>query len=144
MQRILDSHSGAGVRHRKYNHYLKGVFWCNRCGGRMIFTPGKGNGGTYFYFVCSKRIRGNCQQPYVLAEELERELERYFVRMHIEPEVRETITQAMDNTLCDEQVVEARLRGQIARRLKELDGLKIATSTGSVTRSGRGTSSRPR
>lgn len=124
VQRILDSHSGAGVRKRKYNHYLKGIFWCARCGHRLVFQPANGNGGMYYYFVCSGRIRKTCDQPYVLAEEMERELERYFVRMHIKPEVHEKINERMDETLRDEQAVEARLRTQIARRLKELDQLE--------------------
>ena len=41
VQRVLDSHSGAGVRSRRFNHYLKSVFWCARCGKRMIFQRAK-------------------------------------------------------------------------------------------------------
>jgi DNA invertase Pin-like site-specific DNA recombinase len=68
VQRILDSHSGAGVRSRTFNHYLKGVFWCARCDKRMIFQRAKGNGGVYYYFACTGRRHGTCDQPYVLAE----------------------------------------------------------------------------
>jgi DNA invertase Pin-like site-specific DNA recombinase len=125
VQRIIDEHSGAGVRQRKYNHYLKGVFWCARCERRMIFTPGKGNGGTYYYFVCSGRIKRKCDQPYVLVEELERELPgHYGLHARLHGDIREQITRAMDETLKDEQAVQTRLRAQMTRRLKELDQLE--------------------
>jgi site-specific DNA recombinase len=122
VQRIIDAHSGAGVRQRKYNHYLKGVFWCARCERRMIFTPGKGNGGTYYYFVCAGRIKRKCDQPYVLVEELERELvDHYRQHARLDDDVREKISRAIDDTLKDGQEVQTRLRTQITRRLKELD-----------------------
>jgi hypothetical protein len=36
VQKVLDSHSGAGVRKRTHNHHLKGVLWCARCESRFI------------------------------------------------------------------------------------------------------------
>ncbi len=36
VQRVFDSHQGAGVRNRTHHHYLKGTLWCNRCGKRFI------------------------------------------------------------------------------------------------------------
>src|SRR5581483_4258268 len=124
VQRILDSHSGAGVRSRKYNHYLKGTFWCDRCGHRLIFQPANGNGGLYYYFVCGQRLRKACDQPYVLADVLERALERYYVRVHLTDEFRHRVARAVDDTLSDSQAVEHRLKAQITRRLGELDRLE--------------------
>jgi site-specific DNA recombinase len=122
VQRVLDSHSGSGARSRKWNHYLKGVFGCARCGSRMIFQRAKGNGGTYYYFACSKkRVDHTCDQPYVLADVLDRELLRYFAGAHLADDLRERIAQVMDETLADEQEVHTRVRARLNARLKELD-----------------------
>jgi len=124
VQRVLDSHSGSGVRTRKYNHYLKGLFWCARCDHRLVFQPANGNGGMYYYFVCSGRIRKICDQPYVLVDHMEGVLERYYVRVHLSREFRGRVAGAIDGTLSDEHDIERRLRTQITRRLKELDQLE--------------------
>ncbi len=123
VQRILDSHSGAGVRQRKYNHYLKGIFWCARCGHRMVFqrTTGK-SGGVYYYFGCGGRQRLKCRQPFVLVEELERELDRhYLLHARLDDAFCARATEAIEEALRDEQAVERRLRTQITARLTELD-----------------------
>ena len=57
VQRVLDAHSGSGVRQRQHPHYLKGVVWCGRCKHRFTIMPGRGNGGTYFYFLCHGRSK---------------------------------------------------------------------------------------
>ncbi|MCA1676094.1 MAG: recombinase family protein, partial [Actinobacteria bacterium] len=49
VQRVLALRGGGGTRQRHHHHWLKGLIWCGRCGKRLIVTPGKGNGGTYFY-----------------------------------------------------------------------------------------------
>lgn len=50
VQRVLDSHSGSGVRRRVHHHYLKGLLWCERCRARFILQRAKGRlGGEYFY-----------------------------------------------------------------------------------------------
>ncbi len=121
VQRVLDSHSGAGVRSRKFNHYLKGVFWCARCSKRLIFQRANGNGGIYYYFACSGRRRGTCDQPYVLAEELEQKLERYNSRVRLTDSFRLEVTGQIDESLLDELAVQARIRDRLSARLKELD-----------------------
>lgn len=124
VQRVIDSHSGAGVRTRKYNHYLKGLFWCARCGYRLVFQPANGNGGLYYYFVCGSRIRKNGDQPSVLVEHMERALECCYVRVRLTEEFRRTVATTIDHSLSDEHEVEVRLRAQIARRLAELDRME--------------------
>src|SRR6266851_1963514 len=65
VQKVLDSHSGAGTRTRTHNHYLKGVLWCARCEHRFVVTLAKGNGGEYLYLFCRGRQEGLCDQPYL-------------------------------------------------------------------------------
>jgi DNA invertase Pin-like site-specific DNA recombinase len=121
VQRVLDSHSGSGARSRKFNHYLKGIFWCGRCGKRLVFQRAKGNGGVYYYFACSGQRHRRCDQPYVLAEELERKLERYYARVRLTEEFRQEVTGKVDDTLLDELAVQARIKTRLSARLKELD-----------------------
>jgi site-specific DNA recombinase len=121
VQRVLDSHSGAGVRTRKWAHYLRGVFFCGRCGSRMTFQRTKGNGGEYFYYGCNNARHQECDQPYVLVEELERQLERYYLRVALNEEIRQQITAKIDETMRDEQDTQARIQERVAARLKELD-----------------------
>jgi hypothetical protein len=121
VQRVLDSHSGAGARSRKFNHYLKGTFWCGRCGKRLVFQRAKGNGGVYYYFACSGQRHRMCDQPYVLAEELERKLERYYARVRLTDGFRQEVTGKVDDTLLDELAVQARIKTRLSARLKELD-----------------------
>jgi DNA invertase Pin-like site-specific DNA recombinase len=48
VQRILDSHSGSGVRYRTHPHYLNGLLWCDWCGHRFILQRAQGRqGGVY-------------------------------------------------------------------------------------------------
>jgi site-specific DNA recombinase len=114
--RVQDSHSGAGVRSRKYNHYLKGVFWCARCGSRTIFQRANGKGGTYYYFACGGMRRHTCDQPYMLAEELEQALLQYYVGVCLTDDFHQRVARRVDKTLLDEQGVQTRIR----TRLKEL------------------------
>ncbi|MEO8352597.1 MAG: DUF1553 domain-containing protein, partial [Chthoniobacteraceae bacterium] len=58
-----------GIKQRQHHHYLKGSLWCAECGSRLIYSRSTGNGGTYDYFFCVGRQRGNnCTQKYVSAE----------------------------------------------------------------------------
>lgn len=121
VQEVLDSHSGAGTRKRKHNHYLKGVFWCKRCNSRMGMTPANGNGGTYYYYFCLGARRGVCDQPYVLIEDLEKETLRYYAHVQLSEAFRQEVTTQVEETLQDEQSVNDRVRKRHNQRLKELD-----------------------
>jgi len=68
VQRVLALHGGGGTRQRTHNHYLKGLLWCGRCGRRLVVMPGRGNGGTYFYYLCRGRQDHACDLPYLRIE----------------------------------------------------------------------------
>jgi len=64
VQRLLDTHSGAGTRYRTDHHYLKGLLWCDRCQRRFIVQRAQGRHGVvYFYFFCRGRQEGICDHP---------------------------------------------------------------------------------
>jgi Recombinase zinc beta ribbon domain len=71
---------------RQHNHYLKGMLWCGRCGRRMVVIPGRGNGGTYFYYLCRGRQEHVCDQPYVRIEKVEDLVTRHFATVALSEE----------------------------------------------------------
>jgi len=122
VQRILDAHSGSGVRQRQHQHYLKGLVWCGRCQHRYIIMPGRGNGGEYFYFMCRGRQQKLCDQPYIPTDVMERLIEQHYAHAVILPDdarakVREAIHAAIDTyfELNEEQ------RALFTRQLEKLD-----------------------
>lgn len=79
VQRVLDSHQGAGVRERSHPHYLKGWLWCYRCDKRFIVQRAVGrHGGEYYYFFCVGRQNGTCDHPYVPVETMEEAVAQYY------------------------------------------------------------------
>lgn len=79
VQRILDSHSGAGTRERSHNHYLKGLLYCGRCKYRLIVQRAVGQrGGEYYYFFCRGRQQGLCDLPFVPVEVMEDAVVTYY------------------------------------------------------------------
>ena len=121
VQDVLDSHGGSGIRTRKHHHYLKGAFWCNRCGSRFGLHRAHGNGGIYYYFFCHASRRHECDQPYVPLEDLERETEKYFARVKLGDAFREAVAAKVDATLLDELTVQEARRKRVTTRLKEID-----------------------
>jgi site-specific DNA recombinase len=121
VQRVLDSHSGTGVRSRKFNHFLKGVFFCARCSNRFIISRAKGNGGVYFYYYCHGTKLGQCDQPYAPIEDLEKELLHYYQRVTLTDSFRQAVTRYVDETLSDEQATNRQLVVRITRRTAELE-----------------------
>jgi site-specific DNA recombinase len=122
VQRVLDSHSGAGTRTRKHTHYLRGVFHCARCGHRMIFQQAKGNGGIYHYYFCAgRRQDGICDQPYVSQDDLEREVLAYYATVRLTDDFRRDVASKVDETLLDELSINEQLRKRLKKRLADLD-----------------------
>ena len=121
VQRVLDTHQGAGVRQRKHNHYLKGIFFCARCGNRYILQRAKGNGGIYYYFYCHGTKRAGCTQPYVPLEDLEHELERHYTTVRLTDDFRAEVAAKVEETLRDEQTTNSLLEKRLTKRLAELD-----------------------
>jgi site-specific DNA recombinase len=78
VQELLKAHQLSGDRSRKYEHYLKGSIFCGECGGRLVYSPVKGNGGYYEYFKCYARYnrQTDCTSPHLSVEKVELAVER--------------------------------------------------------------------
>ena len=122
VQRILDSHSGAGIRECTYNHYLKGTIWCSRCKSRYIVQRAVGNGGEYFYWLCRGRQRGLCDQPYIPIDVVEEAVARYYGDvLTLDPEWLLAVREGVDASVAADRGLPAELREQYEKRLEVLD-----------------------
>jgi site-specific DNA recombinase len=68
VQEQLKQRSRPRKSRNKHDFPFTGLFTCGECGGAITAQYGKGNGGIYVYYRCSKK-HGKCYQPY-LREEL--------------------------------------------------------------------------
>ena len=78
VQRVLAMRGGGGSCDRRHDHYLKGAVWCARCGRRLIIALGRGNGGTYFYYLCRGRQEKKCSLPYLAVSAVSKAVERHY------------------------------------------------------------------
>ncbi len=77
VQMILQERDQHVLKPRRHHHYLRGLLSCGRCGSRLQYTTGRGNGGEFDYFVCARRHSGGgCDLPYLAAVEVERRIEQ--------------------------------------------------------------------
>jgi cytochrome c553 len=72
-----------GERQRQHHHYLKSLVWCGRCHdhgieSRLIYVRANGRGGEYWYFMCAARQRGQCDSPYMRAEDVEETVQAHY------------------------------------------------------------------
>jgi len=123
VQRILDSHSGSGARHRSHNHYLKGVLWCGRCKYRLIVQRAVGRqGGEYYYFFCRGRQEGVCDLPFMPVEVMEDAVAGYYGHAVTLPaEYLAQVRAGVDEAVSDHHELSDALREQYAKRLDALD-----------------------
>jgi site-specific DNA recombinase len=122
VQRILDAHSGSGIRHQKHNHYLKGTLWCARCTSRLIVQRAEGNGGEYFYFDCRGRQKGLCDLPYIPIDVLEAAVARYYGdALVLDPAWLQIVRDGVDAAVAEQRGLPEGLREQYDKRLEALD-----------------------
>lgn len=54
VQMIFDERDQHVIKPRRHNHYLRGLLTCRRCGSRLQYTTGRGNGGEFDYtYACA-------------------------------------------------------------------------------------------
>jgi DNA invertase Pin-like site-specific DNA recombinase len=122
VQQVLAAHNRAGEKDRKHHHYLKGTLYCERCGSRLTYTRARGNGGTYWYFVCIGRITGTgCSLPYLPADAVEERVTAYWRRIQLDEERVEELRRLLGTALSGMQRVSKR---EVARQRRRIDGLK--------------------
>ena len=127
VQELLEYRRINGDRSWRHKHHLKGITYCGRCGSKMGYGPSKGKTGvTYEYFFCLGRHTGrkSCDLPYLLAEELEKRVERIWEALRYPDEFISEV-RAKTHQMLDDQLVDTTyLKREQARRLKDLETKK--------------------
>lgn len=122
VQRILDAHAGSGTRQRQHPHYLKGLVWCGRCKHRYTIMPGRGNGGTYFYFMCRGRQQHLCKQPYVPVDVMEQAVEQHYATTVVmPPEILELVRTGVEAAVSQHYELSEDIRADLDKQLEKLD-----------------------
>jgi hypothetical protein len=102
VQRVLALRGGGGTRQRQHDHWLKGLIFCGRCHKRLIVMPGKGNGGTYFYFMCRGRQARSCELPYLKVQAVEKIIEQHYATVRLSNQFRDDVRRQLDDTVLTE------------------------------------------
>ncbi len=103
-------------------HYLKGSLWCGRCRSRLTFIRVNGNGGTYEYFFCLGRQRGNgCTQPYVAVTRIEQAVLDHYARVSLTQTEADAIRVMVGDYLRQARARSEQEVGRQRRRVVELE-----------------------
>ena len=117
VQQVMRSHDTAGVRTRSHNHHLKGLLFCEACGGRLCLTNAKGK---YLYFFCLGR-RDGCDQRYVAADEIEQRVGALYGRMKMDVAALQTAEDAFKQEMDEQHRTAAPRIDEAKRQLTQLD-----------------------
>lgn len=125
VQTVLGTHRSAADATQVHEHYLKGTVFCGQCGSRLLVCNAKSSQGTiYPYFVCASRHggRGTCTRQAMLIEQVERLVERFYVKVQIDPETIEAVS-GMIHARFDEMMAEGAAElADLASRRTQLEG----------------------
>ena len=95
VQALLSARSVAGDRPHKHQHYLRGTLYCAKCGGRLVYSRHRGNGGMYEYFCCIKRLSrqqgGRCDSRHYSVPQVEQAIAEHYRTVNLTERVREAI-----------------------------------------------------
>jgi site-specific DNA recombinase len=124
VQDVLAAHAHAGEKDRTHPHYLRGSIFCSDCGGRLVYSEQKGNGGTYAYFWCVKRKTkaNNCHRRAMRVERVEDAIIDFYADMTLSPERIEQIQTSVRAELATQQREAARRARRATRRRTQVEG----------------------
>ena len=95
VQALLAARSVAGDRPHKHQHYLRGTLYCAKCGGRLLYSRHRGNGGMYEYFCCIKRLSrqqgGRCDSRHYSVPQVEQAIAEHYRTVNLTERVREGV-----------------------------------------------------
>ncbi len=122
VQQLLTGLPGNGARQRRYNHYLKGVVWCERCKHRLIVMRGKSQTGElYFYYVCRGRQEAVCDLPYLRVRQVEQAVEAHYHNVRLPGSTRRRLLDLLDDDSLLIQADDQVKREHSLARLTELE-----------------------
>jgi site-specific DNA recombinase len=120
VQDVLRAHDRVGVRHRRHDHYLKGLLFCGECGRRLSLTLAKGR---YLYFYCLGQrghVRTGCRQPYLLAGDAEALVEDVYRRVQLPASWVEQLTAEMEAEIAQRRAESMERRTALIKKLAKI------------------------
>lgn len=123
VQAIMEERSAPTRRDRSHFHYLKKQLYCDRCAkagrtSKLVFTVAK---GSYEYFVCMARQRGECDLPHLPALLVEDYVVRHYETIDLPEDFVAVVTKAVTDAITDEQSSLRELHASLEKRLREID-----------------------
>ena len=115
--RVHPAWRATGTRTRTHNHHLKGLLFCEGCGGRLCLTNAKGR---YLYYFCLGR-RDGCDQRYVAADEVEQRIGALYGRMKMDDVALQTAEEAFRQEMDEKQRTAAPRIERAKRQLTQLE-----------------------
>jgi site-specific DNA recombinase len=106
VQDLLAAHAHRGEKDRVHPHYLRGTIYCSACGGRLVYSENKGNGGTYTYYLCAKKKtrESDCTRPAIRLERIEDGIATFYRQFRIKKQHAEQIRQAVRDELAHQEI----------------------------------------
>lgn len=138
IQDILAAHRHAGEKDRKWPHYLRGSIFCGACGGRLVFSRHRGNGGLYEYYHCVKKKlkANNCRRGGIRLHAVEDGIARFYQTFQLPPEriaeLRDAVLDEFQTQRNDAQENAERAKKRLARLRDERSKLMQAHYAGAV------------
>lgn len=125
VKEVLASRNRQGDRDRVHFHYLKGLAYCEVCHAqgresRLIYSQSTGNGGTYEYFTCSAKLKGECSMPGIRAEELEDAVAKAVATERIASDTLDRIDRGISEVIDDLQATERQSRDALRTQLAKI------------------------
>ncbi|WP_082822809.1 recombinase family protein [Microbacterium sp. T32] len=141
VQKILDRRNRKGDRDITHFHYLKGLLACGQCESegrtsRLVYSQNVGNGGTYEYYLCAAKQRGNCTIGTMRLDDIETAVARAVAaeRFHTESvdTIRREVTRAMETLQAADRELKDSLRKQLTTLETQEDRLIDLAADGTM------------
>ncbi|WP_199040027.1 recombinase family protein [Glycomyces salinus] len=122
VQQVLYVQRNAGVRDRKWDHYLKGLVHCARCKRRLTLERAKSKTDRYyFYFLCLGRASGECDLPRMAVDAVEDHVVTHWATVTISHSEADEIRSGLADALEAEGSVTEAMRRELERELRRLE-----------------------
>jgi DNA invertase Pin-like site-specific DNA recombinase len=122
VQEMLHSQRQAGIRERRWNHFLKGTVRCARCKRRLTLERAKSKTGRlYFYYLCLGRADHECDLPRLAVEAVEEHVMAHWATIAIAPSEADEVRAHLADTLDSEERTTKAMRDQLKRERARLE-----------------------
>lgn len=142
VQTVMDSHSGATVRQRVHNHYLKGSLWCGKCHERgidsrlIVQSTTNRHGSTYLYFFCRGRQQGICDANFQQIADVEGAVLAHYQTITLPSSITDKVERRLTEALADEEratrLMAEHLRAELATLDRQEENLLDLAAGGDV------------